>query len=62
MTERVERWQRCPSTHCERWQECRSPRGCIIHMFDKPELTVVPRASGEKARVQIGPEIAPHSR
>lgn len=23
-----QRWQRCPSTHCERSQECRSPSDC----------------------------------
>jgi hypothetical protein len=34
----MERWQRCPSTHCERWQECRAPHECIIHTHEKPEL------------------------
>lgn len=24
----IERWRKCPSTHCERAQECRSPREC----------------------------------
>ena len=24
----VDRWRRCPSTHCERRQECASPHEC----------------------------------
>lgn len=42
----MDRWERCPSTHCERWRECRSPHECIVHTHEPPKLFlhVTPKA------------------